>query len=291
LSTIKSSGSLFPTHIKLILSCNWNDSKAMNHFIRFAREYSDDIVGIDFYGEEDDCRKYWHDFAEYTKILNHYHIRYQANMASYQDLQLIDNVIQGLRIERISEPYNIILSSEHLENLCVKHGIHLVICPLSNAYTIANSKDNSYHLINYLQLESITFSIGSFSPFEYQQNLSTIYKNLFNQNENLFTCEQMQLLNENAIKISFANQQLKTELINLIRENYRNCYKQMILIQQFQQTTKKWQEEMCEIIDRNAQIAVEFAKKMHKEKLLRRINQSKQIEQRTEEEEETSYRN
>jgi hypothetical protein len=77
----------------------------------------------------------------------------------------------------------------------------------------------------------------------------------------------MQLLNENALKSSFSSQQLKTKLIKYIQESYRNCYKQTILLKQFQETTNKWQQEMNEIIDKNAQIAVEFAKKMHQEKI------------------------
>jgi hypothetical protein len=88
----------------------------------------------------------------------------------------------------------------------------------------------------------------------------------------------MQWLNENSLKSSFASQKLKTELINYIREHYTNCYKQTILLQQFQETTNKWQQEMNEIIDRNAQIAVEFAQKMRKEKLLQRLNHQQEIQ-------------
>jgi hypothetical protein len=77
----------------------------------------------------------------------------------------------------------------------------------------------------------------------------------------------MQWLNENTVKSSFASQKLKTELMNYLRENYNDCYKQTILLKQFQETTIKWQQEMNEIIDKNAQIAVEFAKKMRKDKI------------------------
>lgn len=196
----------------------------MSQFIRFVRDYPDEIIGIDFYGQEDDCRKYWHDFYKYTKLLHHYHIRYQASMNNYKDLQLIDDVIQGLDIDRLCEAYEIILSTEKMENILIKHGIHLVICPISNAYTIANhqindilsetgekqknqltsSLDNlnnekdsngtiSYSLMNYLQSELINYSITSLSPIEYQQNLSSIYKNLFQINQNSFTCEHVRL--------------------------------------------------------------------------------------------------
>ncbi len=77
----------------------------------------------------------------------------------------------------------------------------------------------------------------------------------------------MQWLNENTVKSSFASQKLKTELMNYLRENYNGCYKQTILLKQFQETTIKWQQEMNEIIDKNAQIAVQFAKKMRKDKI------------------------
>jgi hypothetical protein len=78
----------------------------------------------------------------------------------------------------------------------------------------------------------------------------------------------MQWLNENTVKSSFASQKLKTELMNYLHENYSNCYKQTILLKQFQETTIKWQQEMNEIIDKNAEIAIEFAKKMRNDKIL-----------------------
>jgi len=88
----------------------------------------------------------------------------------------------------------------------------------------------------------------------------------------------MQWLNENTLKSSFASQKLKTELINYIRDNYKNCYKQIILLKQFQQTTNKWQQEMNEIIDKNAQIAIEFTKKMRQEKILKHLNHQQQMQ-------------
>jgi len=96
----------------------------------------------------------------------------------------------------------------------------------------------------------------------------------------------MQWLNENTMKSSFASQKLKTELINYIRENYTNCYKQTILLKQFQETTNKWQQEMNEIIDKNAQIAIEFAKKMRKEKILKRLNHQQEMQTKLFDEEE-----
>jgi len=196
----------------------------MIQFIRLARDYPHEIVGIDFYGQEDDCRKYWHDFYKYTKICHYYNIRCQASMNNYKDLQLIDDVIKGLSIERLCEAYEIVLSTEYMENILIKHAIHLVICPVSNAYTIVNQQTNNiwsetgkkrkyqstssldnpdneknlngtilYNLINYLQSELINFSITSFSPIEYKQNLSSIYKNLFEKNPNFFTCEHVRL--------------------------------------------------------------------------------------------------
>lgn len=80
----------------------------------------------------------------------------------------------------------------------------------------------------------------------------------------------MQWFSENAIKSSFAPQKIKVELMNYIRESYSDCYKQTLLVEQFQATTQKWQQEMSDIIDQNAQTAIEFAKKMHEEKLLKR---------------------
>ncbi|CAF3904691.1 unnamed protein product, partial [Rotaria sp. Silwood1] len=141
-------------------------------------------------------------------------------MNNYKDLQLIENVIKGLNIERLCEAYEIILSSKHIENILIKHGIHLVLCPISNAYIIANSQINnilskigkkrkyqstsslntstnaqesneltSFNIINYLQSELINYSITSFSPLKFKQSLSIIYKNLLEQNKNFFTCE------------------------------------------------------------------------------------------------------
>ncbi|CAF1137677.1 unnamed protein product [Rotaria sordida] len=310
--------SFLPIHIKIILSCNWNNIKSLNQFICFARNYPNEIVGIDFYGEEDDCRKYWHNFYKYTKILRYYRIRYQATMNNYKDLQLIDDVIKGLNIERLYEAYEIILSSKHMENILIKSGIHLILCPISNVYTIANSQVNnisltrterkrkyqstssinnlnneknpneltSFNLINYLQSELIDYSITSFSPLYYKQSLSSIYKNLLEKNKNFFTCEHMQWLNENAVKSSFASQKLKTELINYIRENYTNCYQQTNFLQQFQEITNKWQQDMNNIIDKNAQIALEFATKMHQEKIIKRQIHQQQIQTKLFEEEE-----
>jgi adenosine deaminase len=191
----------------------------MVQFIRLARDYSQEIVGIDFYGQEDDCRKYWHEFRKYIKVLRHYHIRYQASMNNYKDLQLIEDVIKGLGIERLCEAYEAALSSKSMENILIKHGVCLVICPISNAYAIANhqvndtlleigkkrkyqstsSLDNlvnekelsSYNLMNYLQSELINYSITSLSPIQYKQNLSFIYKDLFEKNKDFFTCEHV----------------------------------------------------------------------------------------------------
>ena len=82
----------------------------------------------------------------------------------------------------------------------------------------------------------------------------------------------MQWLNENAVKSSFAPQKLKTELVNYLRERYSDCYKQIILLKQFQESTVKWQQEMNEIIDKNAQTAVEFAKKMRNDRIFQQEN-------------------
>jgi hypothetical protein len=101
----------------------------------------------------------------------------------------------------------------------------------------------------------------------------------------------MQWLNENALKLSFASQKLKTDLINYVRENYTNCYKQTLLLKQFQETTTKWQQEMNEIIDKNAQIAAEFSIKMRKEKILKRLNHQQDIQIRLFEEEENEENN
>lgn len=146
-------------------------------------------------------------------------------MNNYKDLQLIDNVIKGLNIERLSEAYEIILSSKHMENILLKRGIHLVVCPISNAYTIANSQINSiltknrikqnhqsissinnyvnekdsntvlpFDLMKYLQSEFIPYSITSLSPSRYTQNLTAIYKNLLDNNEYIFTCEHVKFI-------------------------------------------------------------------------------------------------
>ncbi|CAF5031229.1 unnamed protein product [Rotaria sp. Silwood1] len=96
----------------------------------------------------------------------------------------------------------------------------------------------------------------------------------------------MQWLNENALKSSFASQKLKTELINYIRENYTNCYQQTIFRQQFQEITNKWQQDMNNIIDKNAQIALKFAMKMRQEKMLKRQIQQQEIQTKLFEEEE-----
>ena len=189
----------------------------MPQFLRLALDYSEEIVGIDLYGQEDDCRKYWQDFRKYTQILHQYHIGCQASMPDYQDLQLMTDVVKELGIERLSEAYKLVLSSEHLEEVLVKHGLHLVLCPVSNAYKTANdtlsettgkrqyqstsSSESatdeehltSYHLINYLQSQLISYSITSLSPIEYKENLSSIYQDLLEKNKNSFTCEHVGL--------------------------------------------------------------------------------------------------
>ena len=228
-----------PSHIKIILSkrtfscvffleknsfkgCNWLNAKSMAQFIHLARDYSQEIVGIDFYGQEDDCRKYWHDFCKFTKILHRHQIRCQTSIQHYKDLQLIEDVIKGLSIERVCEGYEILQSSEYMENILMQRAVHLIICPLSDAYTLANHRKNdissetgqkrkyqsttsldlapheknsneeiSYDLINYLKSESINYSITSLSSIAYQQNLSSIYKNLFEKNSKFFTCEHV----------------------------------------------------------------------------------------------------
>ncbi|CAF3594717.1 unnamed protein product [Rotaria socialis] len=255
--------------------CNWKNVKSFNKFICLARTYPNKIVSIDFYDGEDDCRQYRHDFCKYTKIFRYYHIQYQAT-------------------------YEIILSSKHMENILVKHDVHLILCLTSDYYAIAhsqldiilstnrekrkhqstsslansnNEKDSndtlSFSLISYLQSNVINYSIASSAPIRYKQNLSFIYQHL-DKNKNNFTCEHIKWLNENALKSSFASQQLKTELINYVRKNYTNCYEQTILLQQFRQTTDKWQQEMNDTIDRNARIAIDLAIKIHKQKLIKR---------------------
>ena len=192
----------------------------MPRLIRLALDYPHEIVGIDFYGQEDDCRKSWQDFHKYTNIFHRYHIRRQASMPNYKDLQLMTDVIKNLGIERLSEAYEIVLSPEHLEEILIKHGVHLIVCPIASAYSMANnifsenarkrkyhsssSLDDvindtnsnqtiSYNLINYLQSHFLTYSISSLSPTEYKENLSLIYKNLLAKNKNYFTCEHVSL--------------------------------------------------------------------------------------------------
>ena len=194
----------------------------MSQLIWLTRNYPQEIVGIDLYGDEHDCRKYWNDFVKYTKFCRHYHIRCQATMNNYKDLQLIDNIIQGLGIERLCEAYEIVFSKEYIENILIKHAIHLVICPVSDAYRTANNRSNQilsetmkkqnyrstssldnlnnpkdsnesslYNLMNYLQSELFSYSITSLCPIEYQHNLSSIYKNLLETNKTFFSCEHV----------------------------------------------------------------------------------------------------
>lgn len=188
----------------------------MPQFIRLALDYPEEIVGIDFYGQEDDCRKYWQDFHKYTQLLHHHHIGCQASMPDYHDLPLMTDVIKELAIERLSEAYRLVLSSEHLEDLLVKHGLHLVLCPISPAYHTANDilsetkgkrqyqsvsvtereqpdQIKSYDLIHHLQSELISYSITSLAPIEYQENLSSIYQNLLEGNKNFLTYEHVNL--------------------------------------------------------------------------------------------------
>jgi hypothetical protein len=188
----------------------------MPQLIRLARDYPLEIVGFDFYGQEDDCRSNWSSFRKYTNILHQDHIHCQASMPNYKDLQLIEDVVKGLGIERLCEAYEIVLSSEYLENLLIKYAVPLVICTMSDAYTTANHRisdslsetgkkrkyqsttslddpSNEYTLINYLQSEFLNYSIASLSPRECTEKLSSIYKNLFETNKDYFTCEHVSL--------------------------------------------------------------------------------------------------
>lgn len=91
-------------------------------------------------------------------------------------------------------------------------------------------------------------------------------------------------MNENAIKSSFASQKLKTQLITFLRESYEDFSKQTILFEQYQIAQEKWQQEMNEMVDRNAQTALEFSKKMREKKLLERVQNQSQIEEEAENE-------
>ena len=104
----------------------------------------------------------------------------------------------------------------------------------------------------------------------------------------------MQWLNENALKSSFASQKLKSNLIGYLREHFTHCHEQSLLLQQFQEATKKWQQEISDTIDTNAQIARELAAKMRQEKRLHETDRRRQeietktFEQAEEEQEEES---
>ena len=166
--------------------CQWSDAKSMDDFIRLVRTYPNEIVGIDFYGPESDCRQSWQDFRKYTKWLQQLNVRCQGSMADYQDLQLVLDVTHGLDLRRLFEAHSIVLSPAHAEDIFMKHGVGLVLCPLSNAHVTA-----SQGLFQYLQSELIGYSISSYSPIDHQQTLSDIYKNLFDTIPDQFTYDNV----------------------------------------------------------------------------------------------------
>ena len=182
----------------------------MPDYIRLIRQYPEEIVGIDLHGPEEDCRTHWQDFSPYRRLSH----RWQASMANYEDQQLIIDVIRGLGLQRVSEAYGLLLSHESSDRIFIKHGIPLVVCPTSNAYISMNQSETekgkllervpdnpgsgpsefpSYSLIDYLQSESITYSLASLSPISSEKNLSLIYKDLLDPKQHSFTCEHVSL--------------------------------------------------------------------------------------------------
>ena len=191
-----------PVHVKVILSrkisfcrpqciqidagCQWNNAKSMHDFIRLVRTYPNEIVGIDFYGPESDCRQWWQDFRKYTAWLKQLNVPCQGSMADYEDVQLMVDVTHGLDLRRLFDAYSIVLSPAHAEDILMKHGVGLVLCPLSKGYVGASQR-----LSQYLQSELIGYAITSFSPMEHRRYLSDIYKNLLDTIPDEFTHENV----------------------------------------------------------------------------------------------------
>ena len=89
----------------------------------------------------------------------------------------------------------------------------------------------------------------------------------------------MQWWNENALKSSFASQKLKSNLIDYLREHFAHCHEQSLLLEQFQEATQKWQQEIGDMIDTNAQIAQGLALKVRQEKRLQHTDRRRRREE------------
>lgn len=200
------------------LGCPWRNPQWLPQFFQLAQQYSDDIVGIDLYGSEDDCREEWQHFLRYRKWSNRYHLFLQATITQSSDEQLLADVVKGLGIQRLADMYWFLLSRETKEDLLIKHGIHLIVCPVSTEYQAVNSEFHrkwstlemsdhesssaasssstalaSFALIDQLQSEFVDYSLTSLSPRQHQQSLVRIYENLLDRKLHSFTCEHVSM--------------------------------------------------------------------------------------------------
>jgi hypothetical protein len=136
-------------------------------------------------------------------------------MSTYSDQQLILDVVKGLDLQRLTETYEIIFIRQHMYDIFIKYGVHLILCPASNAYARINDSSvpmkRSVHaveknmddsstttrkstLIDYVQAELIDYSIASLLPRKFGRNLSQIYQELTDQRQDQFTCEYVRLI-------------------------------------------------------------------------------------------------
>ena len=91
----------------------------------------------------------------------------------------------------------------------------------------------------------------------------------------------MQSINENALKASFASQELKAELMRYIRESYAYGERQITSLKQWQALHSQWQEDLIETIDRN----VHLARDQWKERARKRIHRQRKSRSESLEEE------
>ena len=162
-------------------------------------------MGIDVYGSEEECRNHWQAFLPYRKLLQEYHLSWQANIVDCTDQELLLHIVQGLDLQRLFDTYEIFQSKETIQDILIKYAVHLVVCPTSSNYKkidtqanhVESTSDNdatsvlSNTFIHYLLSQYVNYSISSVSPTEYQQSLVQIYHDLLHSNLHRLTCEHV----------------------------------------------------------------------------------------------------
>lgn len=211
LSALEASKRKYKAEINLLLGLKRDSTNSdIIETLKIAQEYQRyGIVGIDISGKEKEG-----DLVRITKLINYsrntlpitMHIGEIKKGVCLRDLKLISP-------SRVSHAVYI---SEDIKDFLKRKKTPIEICISSNKHTRIINKISNHPFIEYYK-QGLEICICSDDPLIFQTNTDKQYE-IFRKHLNLSE-EDLILLTKNAIRYSFASEQLKNKLLKSIEEN------------------------------------------------------------------------